>query len=524
MPDTVFKDGLIVDGTGSEPFPADLRISGERIAEIGKINPSPKDTTIRLPNCALCPGFIDAHGHSDYHLLVLPTADSKLLQGMTTEVGGNCGMSGGPLFGELAKDRVGSLKEEYQLEIKFETLDGYFSALKDFGLAVNFAPLVGYNTVRGCIIGFRREPPTAKEMELIRAEIEKAMSLGCFGLSAGLIYAPGSYATRDELVQALQPVAQARGIFACHIRSEGDQLLEAVQEFIEIGRRAGVRLELSHLKTSGRENWSKLDRVFELIDSARAEGIDIKADRYPYTASFTSLSALLPDWVFEGGGTAYQSRVSSDREKIKKELEQKPPDSWQRIVISQCFSDKAKSIEGKSIAELAQRKKKAPVDFFLDLMAQEKMAPNAIFHSMSEENMNRIYQKEWVMMGSDSGARGFDGILAKGKPHPRAFGAFPRFIAHAARKTKLMSLAKAVEKATRMPAEHFRIKDRGKIQVGCFADLVAFDPEAIQDRATFENPFIPPYGIELVMVNGQIAAMNGEAVGRLPGKVLEMGK
>jgi N-acyl-D-amino-acid deacylase len=521
MPDLVFKDVLLIDGSGQEPFQADLRIHGERIAEIGKIEPDPEDMVIREQNCALCPGFIDAHGHSDYHLLVQPSADSKLLQGMTTEVGGNCGYSGAPFFGELARERGPGLKEEYGLELKFKSVAGFFAELNSLGIAVNFAPLVGYNTVRACIIGFRRQGPNQKEMRRIKKEIETAMARGCFGLSAGLIYPPGSYATSEELVQALEPVAEAQGIFSCHIRSEGDQLIEAVQEFLDIGRKAKVRLELSHLKTGGPQNWSKLDKVFELIETARKEGFEIKADRYPYTASFTSLSAVMPDWALEGGMEAFKDRLKTDREKIRAELEAKSPDYWQRIVVSQCFSQRAGSVEGKNIAELASIAKKSPADFLIDFLAEESVSPNAFFHSMSEENMVRIYQKDWVMVGSDSGARGFSGILARGKPHPRVFGTFPRFISQMVNRKKLLSLAQAVQKATSLCAEHFHIKDRGKLAVGYYADLVLFDPETIQDRASFDAPFNSPYGIEMVLVNGQIAAMNGEITGRLPGKVLE---
>jgi N-acyl-D-amino-acid deacylase len=524
MPDTIFKDVLIVDGSGAEPFVGDLRVSGERITEIGKVSSSPEDMVIRFQNFALCPGFVDAHGHSDYQILVVPSAESKILQGMTTEVCGNCGYSGAPVFGEMAKERKKGLKDEYGLEKDFKTFKKFFQHLQDPGIAVNLAPQVGYNTVRACVTGYRREPPDKEEMRKVQSEISKAMALGCFGMSAGLIYAPGTFATKEELIEALAPVREAGGLFSCHIRSEGDKLIEAVTEFIEIGRQARVRLQLSHLKTSGRQNWKKLDQVFDLVEDARQEGIDIKADRYPYTASFTSLSSVLPDWVFEDSGSAYQDRLKTDRERIKKELEAKPVDSWKRIVVSQCFSERAGQVEGKSIAELAQLERKPPVDFFIDFLTEEKASPNAIFHSMSSENMERIYLKDWVMVGTDSGVRGFEGILAKGKPHPRAFGAFPRFINQMVKIKKLLSLAKAVEKSSRVCAEHFRIKDRGKIAVGYYADLVLFDPEVIRDHASFENPFLAPRGIEIVMVNGQVAAMQGEVTGRLPGKVLEMGK
>jgi N-acyl-D-amino-acid deacylase len=521
MSELIIKNALVVNGTGAEPFNADLRISFGRIRELGTLTPGPDCEVIDAQGLALCPGFVDVHGHSDYHLLSVPSGESKLLQGMTTEVGGNCGYSAAPIHGEILAERMKFLKDELKVEAKFHEVEEYFSALKTIGLGVNFALLVGYNTVRGNVIGYRRQGPDAKELKAIQAQIAKAMQAGCLGMSAGLIYAPGTFTTADELAEALAPVQEAGGIFTCHIRSEGDKLLEAIEEFILIGKKAKVRLELSHLKTGGPKNWGKLDRAFELIERAQKDGIEIMADRYPYTSSFTSLNAVLPDWVFEGGEPEYRRKLREEKLKIIAEMEQQyDPDYWERIMVSQCFSENGSDFEGKTVAELAKEKGIGPAAFVADFLEQEAVGPNAIFHSMSEANLERIFLKKWVMLGSDSGARGFTGVLAKGKPHPRVFGSFPRFFAKFMREKKMFGLAEAVKKCTSLGAEHFGIADRGKIAPGFYADLVLFDPEKISDQATFENPFQPPVGIEMVMVNGELAVSAGKLTGAPAGRVV----
>jgi len=525
MPSIIFKNALIVDGTGREPFISDLKVSGTRIKEIGRLTPGEDDLVIDAQGLALCPGFIDAHGHSDYHLLVVPSGESKILQGMTTEIGGNCGYSAGPVYGEVKKEREKFLKDELGINLNFQELKDYFAELEEKKLGINFVELVGYNTVRANVLGYRRSAPDKKEMKKIHAQIKNALEQGASGMSAGLIYAPGTYTDADELADALAPVAEAKGIFACHIRSEGDRLLEAIEEFISIGRRAKVRLELSHLKTGGPRNWHKLDRAFELIENAQKDGIEIKADRYPYTASFTSLNAVLPDWVFEGGEKEYRRRLKQEKERIKEDMEKQYEASyWDRIRVAECFGERRAEFEGKTISEMAFSEKRSAIEFVVDFLENEEVSPNAIFYSMSEDNMVRIFQKPWVMLGSDSGARGFTGVLAKGKPHPRVFGAFPRFFREFVLERKLLSLEEAVKRCTFLPAEWFRVIERGKIQEGFYADLVLFDPEKISDSASFENPFQAPLGIEMVLVNGEIAVEKGKLSGRMAGRVLRKGR
>ena len=522
MSDIVFSSPLVVDGTSKEPFVADVKVSGERISQIGKILPKKSDRVIPAKGLVLAPGFVDAHSHSDYHLLILPSAESKILQGITTEIGGNCGYSPAPVFGKLAGEREKSLSQEYSLKKStFRELKDFLKELDELKIALNFAPLVGYNTIRASVMGFENRPPSKTELKKIQNEIEKALLQGAFGVSAGLIYPPGCYASKDELVEALAPLREAGGVFACHIRSEGDKLIEAVSELIEIGKKAGVRIQLSHIKTSGPRNWHKLDKVFELVENAQKHGLNIMADRYPYTASFTSLSAVLPEWVFEGGEEKYRERLRKERDKIKSEiLKRYDGDYWRRVIISQSFEQGWERIEGKSIAQIAEEEKKPPCDILLEILYEHKISPSAIFRTMSEENLERIYAKNWVVVGSDAGARSGVGILAQGKPHPRAYGTFPKFFKEFVREKKLVSLKEAVRKTSALACEHFQIKERGKILEGYFADLVLFDPEKISDRADYENPFLPPVGIKLVMVAGRVVVEDGKITGEFSGKTL----
>ena len=521
MTSFLFKSALIVDGISPQPYQADLLVKEDKIAQIGRIPAQASDQVIDAQGLVLAPGFIDAHGHSDYHLLILPSAESKLLQGVTTEIGGNCGYSPAPVFGELKKEREKNLKQEYQIKTNFRRLKDYLERLEENGLGINFAPLVGYNTVRASVMGFENRPPTDEEMEKIRKEINLALEQGAFGLSAGLIYPPGCYVQKEELVQALEPVKESGGVFACHIRSEGRGLIEAVEEFLEIGIRSGAKLQLSHLKTSQPENWHKLDRVFELIEDAQKKGLEIKADRYPYLASFTSLSALLPDWVFEGGEREYRQKLTQKSPEIISELKKRySVDYWEKVYISQCFSQKNRVLEGNNLAQLAEKEKIHPAEYMVNLLREEKLSPSAIFETMNFKNLERIYQKPWVMVGSDAGARSDKGVLAQGKPHPRAYGTFPRFFARFVREKSLISLSEAVRKTSALAGEHFRIEKRGKLAIGYYADLVLFDLESISDRANYQNPFLAPVGIKMVVVNGKIAVKDGKIINPTAGRVL----
>lgn len=523
--DLLFRNATLVDGSGGDPYAADLAVVGERIAAIGRLENFSARRVIEARGLILSPGFVDIHGHSDYHLLARPQAESKLLQGVTTEVGGNCGYSAAPVRGWLFSERRESHRRLFGLEADFQELAEFLDRLEVAAPAINYAPLVGFNTARAAVMQMRDDAAGPEELTAIQELLRQAMAQGAWGASAGLIYPPGCYASRSELAAALKPVAAAGGIFACHLRSEGRGLIEAIEEVLAVAQETGIPLQISHLKTSGRENWSKLDRVFELIESAQAAGQVIRADRYPYLASYTGLSsAVLPEWVFAGGREAYQERLRNPaaRERMAREIagDHPDPEFWNRVVIAQVFSRKNRGWEGRSLQAAAGELGKSPLDFVCDLLLEETDDPTAICHTMSEDNLRRIYQKDWVMIGSDAAVRGPHGVMAAGKPHPRVYGTFPRVLAWAVREKGILTLAAAIKKMTADPCAALGLPDRGRLKPGFYADLVLFDDTKVRDGATYADPHRFPEGIELVVVNGRVAAEKGQLTGVRAGRVL----
>jgi N-acyl-D-amino-acid deacylase len=522
--DILFKQAKIADGMGTKIFQADLGVRGDRIEELGDIPEAQAHRVIPCHGFILAPGFVDMHGHSDYHLLVRPEADSKILQGVTTEITGNCGYSAAPVRGQLAKERAESYKSIFNLDLEFQSLEEYLEQLESLKPAINVAPLVGYNTLRASAMGYKPDEPLAEEMKDIEKALAESLSQGALGMSAGLAYPPACYSRKDELLKCAKMLADAGGFFACHIRSEGRGLVEAIKEVKEIAEETGVRLEVSHLKTSGRENWVKLDQVFEIVESAQKRGVKICADRYPYLAAFTGLSSILPDWVFAGTREEYLSRLRDEslREKIRQDvLELHPdPEYLARVVIAEVFEPERRHLEGMSLAEAARKSGMDPLDLALKILARDFEGPTAVYHTMSEDNLFRILEKDWVMIGSDSAVRAREGVLSKGKPHPRGFGTFPRIIAYAVREKGVLSLEDAIKKMTSDPCGMAGIKERGRIRKGFLADLVLFDPERIQDLATYEEPHQYPVGIEMVVVNGRIAAEKGKLKKDRAGRIL----
>lgn len=520
----IFKNALIFDGTGSPCFRADVAVKGDRIFQVGEALSSRGIRVIDAKGMALAPGFVDIHGHSDYHLLARPQADSKILQGVTTEVGGNCGYCAAPVRGETARERAETYRNLFDLDLKFKSLSEYLDVLESVKPAMNFAPLVGYNTLRSSFMGFSAGAPDKEQMKNILGACEEAFEQGAFGLSAGLAYPPACYSGVDELAACAGIAAKRGGFFACHIRSEGRALIESIREVIEVAERSGARLEISHLKTMGRENWFKLDEAFEIIESARERGVDARADRYPYLAAFTSLASILPDWVFEGTRKEFLERVRDEdtRQRIEREtLELHPAsDYFKTVVVSEVFAPDMKSMEGISLEQAAQERDKRPVELLLDMLDFDGEGPSAVYHAMSEDNLLRILKKDWVMVGSDSAVRSIEGVLSGGKPHPRAFGTCPRVLAHLVREKQALTMESAVKKMSLDPCEAAGIRDRGRIAEGFYADLVLFDPEEIIDRASYDSPHRYPEGIMMVVVNGEVAAEKGALTGNRPGRVL----
>jgi N-acyl-D-amino-acid deacylase len=546
MVDTLIKGGLIFDGTGSEPFEADIGISGDRIAFINKKakvkSQSPSVTrrgeksevsanrVIDAKGLAVSPGFIDTHAHSEFTLLADHRAEGKISQGITTEIDGNCGLSAAPLYGEALKQREEDLMELGIVE-RWTTFKGYFDILGK-GIALNFVTLVGHGNLRACVAGYEDKALNNNEIKKMQALLKEALKEGAIGLSTGLIYPPGVYSTTEELINLFRPssfiLRLSRLIYTSHMRSEGDKLLESIEEIIRIGRKAGVNIHISHMKTSGKKNWHKIDNAISLIEEARREGIRITCDRYPYTAASTDLDTILPPWVYEGGMKEELKRLKSSefQEKIKKEILYEYPEIeyWGTVNIASVSSEKNRWMEGKSIAYIARHEDSETVDIFLKILIEEKLRVSAIFASMNEDNLKRFLSLPYVMIGTDSSARSTSGPTYKGKPHPRGFGSFPRFLGRYVRDNGLIGMNEAIHKITMLPAKTFGISKRGVLKKGAFADLVVFDYRKIIDRATFDKPFLKPEGIYYVFVNGLSAVWEGELTGINAGRILKHGR
>ncbi len=523
--DLIIKAGTVVDGLGSEPYTADIGIKGEYIQAIGRLDEQVAARVIKATGLVVCPGFVDIHSHSDYNLLINPQAESKIRQGVTTEVGGNCGYSAAPISGEVLAERKKQYKAQFELELDWQEIDEYRDRLKTQGLAVNDAPLVGHNTIRASVMGLEDRAPTPAEMQQMENTLQAALNQGVFGLSSGLIYPPACYAKTDELIQLAKIVKKAKGVFTAHIRGEGDELLSALGEMVEIARTSGVSTQISHLKTSGENNWNKLQAAFDILENAMAQGLDISADRYPYLASNTGLAVLLPDWFFVGGLKAQLARLQNMavRERLKEYMQTryfKKPAYWEKVLISRVGKPENRRFEGQSAIQAAANAGKNVLDFILDLLMQEQLQVEALYFIMHAGNLAHILKKPYVMVGSDSACLADYGPLSKGKPHPRSFGTFPKIIRKYVRQEGILSLSEAIYKMTYLPCKKLGIANRGYLKSGNFADMVVFDFDQITDTASYKDPFRYPDGIHYVIVNGQITVEQGKHTGVLAGKVL----
>ncbi|MDP2276760.1 MAG: D-aminoacylase, partial [Nitrospirota bacterium] len=478
---------------------------------------------------AVSPGFIDTHAHSEFTLLADPRAEGKISQGITTEINGNCGLSAAPLYGKALEHREKDIAE-LGIKERWSTFEEYFRILEGRDIALNFVTLAGHGNIRASVIGYKDKEPTASELKKMRALLQKTIDAGAIGLSTGLIYPPGIYSDTEELIELCKVLSQkprtsiSKLIYTSHMRSEGKGLIESIKEVIRIGKEADVRVHISHIKTSGKENWDKIDEAISLINSARKRGIKVTCDRYPYTASSTDLDTILPSWTYEGGSEEELRRLKSSQvlEKIKKEILHGHPDNdyWTKVSVSSVSSQKNKWMEGRTLTFISGRINNSPVDALFKILIEEKLRAGAIFSSMSEDNLERFLSLPYAMIGSDSSARSRTGLTCKGKPHPRGFGSFPRFLGKYVRDGKLMSMSEAVHKITMFPARTFGINGRGVLKKGAFADIVVFDPERIIDKATFDKPFLKPEGIYYVIVNGLPEVAKGEITGATAGKIL----
>ena len=534
--DILIANGLIFDGSGRLPYKGNIGISGDRIEFVIRTSGDTENSgrsaeaghTIDASGMAVSPGFIDTHAHSEFTLLADPSAQGKVSQGITTEINGNCGLSAAPLYGEAFEHREGDLKE-YDIPERWSDLGEYFRILSGRKPALNFITLAGHGNVRASVLGYKDRRPDRGEAAKMQSMLREAVQQGAIGLSTGLIYPPGVYSTTEELVDlvgSLNLLPDPKSyIYTSHMRSEGDSLCESVEEVIRIGSETGLKVHVSHIKTSGQRNWHKIERVLFLVETARKNGIPITCDRYPYTASSTDLDTIVPSWAYDGGIEAELSRLKSPEigERIRREILCEHPENnyWEEVRVSSVASDKNRWMEGKTIAFIAAKKEQTPVDALFTVLIEEELRVGAIFSSMSEENLKRFLSLPYAMVGTDSSSRSFSGTTARGKPHPRGFGSFPRYLGRYVRDRRLMDLNEAIHRITLLPAITFGIPDRGILKEGAFADIVIFDERNIIDRATYDDPFLKSEGIYYTLVNGEPAVWEGRLTNRRAGRILK---
>ena len=522
--DLILRGGTIIDGTGKGPFTADVGIRQEHIAAIGNLEGKRSRCTIDVSGNVVCPGFIDVHSHTDYILLINPKAESKIRQGVTTEICGNCGDSPFPIGGVTESELKADILKKYGIEVDWNDLNGYLSRLEKNGSAVNFATLLGHGSLRGVTMGLDNRAPSGAEMTQMKRLVREYMEQGTFGLSTGLEYTPGSFAKTDELIELCKEVQAFDGVYATHMRSEDVMLEEAVAEALEISRSCGVELQISHLKASQKRNWDKMPRVLDTIQRASNQGVPVHCDRYPYIAWSTTMKAMFPLWSREGSNDDFVARLksNSDWPKMREYLLDKinALGSWDAVLITWVSSEENRNYQGKTINELARELNKNPVNLVRELLIHEQGQVNMCGFAMSEENTENVLIFPLTMVGSDGMAWSPDGILGQSHPHPRYYGSFPRVLGHYVRDRKIMPLTESIRKMTSLPAEKFRIRDRGRLKPNHYADIVVFDPNTIIDKATFVQPHQYPEGIEYVIVNGRIVVKRGRHTGMLPGKIL----
>ena len=545
MLDLLIRGANVVDGTGRERFRGDVGVSGDTIAHVGEQAGDAREL-VDAGGLALAPGFIDIHAHTDAWLLINPHAESKALQGVTTEVGGNCGLSPGPITEESRRDADEWLGRA-GLAVDWNTLGEFFARLEQRGLGINYACHVGQGQVRGLVVGYDDRAATDAERQAMRAQVKQAMAEGAIGLSSGLVYPPGCFAGAAEIADLCRVAGARGGFYATHMRDEAAGLLESVRETIEIGRLSGAPVHIAHLKACGEANWGKVVEALALMDQARARGQDVTADQYPYLATNTSLAAsVLPRRQRAGGTERLLARLRDPRERaaVAADLAASPP-AYDAIIISRVYAPAACHSEpearnpggvaqpppavpasrclGRSLAQIAADWQVSPAEAALDLLVRDEARTEVIRFAMCEADVERVMRHPVVMIASDASALAISGPLSEGRPHPRAFGTFARVLGRYVRERNVVSLEEAVRKMTSLPARRLGLRDRGVIEPGRKADLALFDPQTVEDRATYENPIQPAAGIVGVWVNGVRTVRDGALTGALPGRVLRGG-
>ncbi len=527
--DVILRNGNIYDGSGSKSYKADVAIKGDTIAAIGDLGNSLGTTEIDASGLAVSPGFINMLSWANETLIEDGKSQSDIRQGVTLEVMGE-GWSMGPLNDKMKKETAEE-EGDIKYDIKWTTLDEYLNYLQQKGISCNVASFVGAGTVRIYTIGYENRAPNEAELAKMKELVKQAMEDGALGVGSALIYAPNFYAKTDELIALCKTASQYGGMYISHIRSEGNQLLEAADELIKISREANIPAEFYHIKAAGESNWYKLDSLINKINKARDEGLHITADMYAYTAGATGLDAAMPPWVQEGGFKQWKKNLQDPqiRKKVLKEMKT-PTDKWENffmasgspdnILLVGFKTDSLKYLTGKTLKQVAEMRGKSSAETAIDLVIDDNSRVGTVYFLMSEENIKKKISIPWISFGSDEGSLSPEGVFLKSNPHPRAYGNVARLLGKYVRDEKLISLEDAVRRLSGLPAQNLKIKKRGLLKTGYFADVVVFDTAKIQDYATYEKPHQYSKGVVDVFVNGEQVLKNGNHTGKTPGRAV----
>jgi len=527
--DLLIRNGWIYDGHGNAPVHGDVAVRAGRVVAVGTLNDYSARRKVDANGMAVAPGFINVLSWAPDSLLHDGRGMSDIKQGVTLEIFGE-GNSFGPV-NEPIRDEMVKTQGDIRFDVTWQTLDGFLRTLVRKGVSPNVASFVGATTVREYVIGFADRAPTDAELVKMQELVRQAMREGALGVGSALIYAPAAYAKTDELVALAKAAGEFGGAYISHMRSEGDHLLEGLDELILIGREAHVHAEAYHLKAAGELNWPKMRQAIDRIEAARKEGLSVSANMYTYTAGATGLDAAMPPWVQEGGLDAWVKRLQQPqiRERVIREMKT-PGVEWEslylaagspdRIILIGFKNDKLKPYTGKTLAEVAQLRGESPEETAIDLVVEDHTRVSTAYYLMSEENVTLGLSQPWVSLGSDEGTPATEGIFLKSNPHPRAYGNFARFLGHYVRDRKVTTLPDAIRRLTHLPALNFKLTDRGCLDVGCYADIVVFKPAEIADHATFDQPHQYASGVSDVFVNGVQVLRDGEHTGATPGQVV----